>query len=119
MSEKRPKFGLYLFAFFALLIISVIVALYVGANEEPQKSKPIEGQVTRDEMRDFLKKMNTVIAERTLETTSGQKAMQQTAAMIEGTLGPLNLGYNVSRSVKERAEGFLGRLRRGLAGRQT
>lgn len=107
MSEKKPKFGLYLFAFFALLIVSVMIALYVGATEEPQKSKPVEGQLTRGEMRDYLNKMNLQIGERNLNTEEGRRALKQTAAMIEGTLGQVNLGYNVSRSAKERAEGLL------------
>lgn len=107
MSEKKPKFGLYLFGFFALLIISVMIALYVGATEEPQKSKPIEGQVTRGEMKDYLNKMNSQIGERNLETVDGRRSLKQTAAMIEGTLGQVNLGYDVSRSAKERAKGLL------------
>ena len=107
MSEKKPKLGLFLFGIFGLLIVSVIVALYLGATEETQESAPIEGQVTINEMRDYLAKMNQVIGERDMNSLDGQRALKQTASMIEGTLGPMNLGYQVSRSAKQRAEGLL------------
>lgn len=107
MIEKKPKLGLFLFAIFGLLIISVIVALYLGATEEKQQSAPIEGQVTIAEMRDYLAKMNLVIGKREITSVDGQQALKQTASMIEGTLGPMNLGYEVSRSANQRAEGLL------------
>ncbi|MEN8693936.1 MAG: hypothetical protein ACN4GG_02545 [Akkermansiaceae bacterium] len=107
MNDQKPHFGLYLFAIFGLLIFSVIIALYLGATEEVQESAPIEGQVTVEEMQDYLAKMNRVIGVRDLTTKSGRLALKQTASMIDGTLGSMNLGYEVSRSANQRAEGLL------------
>lgn len=107
MSEKKPKLGLCLFGIFGLLIVSVIIALYAGATEEKQQSAPIAGQVTVKEMQDYLNKMNRVIGERSLEDAAGREALKQTASMIEGTLGTMNLGYDVSQSMKQQAKGLL------------
>ncbi|MGC6427872.1 MAG: hypothetical protein ACON5H_12870 [Akkermansiaceae bacterium] len=85
----------------------MILALYFGATEDPQERTPIEGEVTLNEMRDYLSKMNRVIGPRNLSNLEGQTALKQTASMIEGTLGPMNLGYHVSKSSKQRAEGVL------------
>jgi len=107
MKGRTINVGAILFGIFCLLIVSICVALYLGATEERQKSKPIEGKATLKEMADYLKKLNNQIGERDITTPEGQRALRQTAAMIEGTLGPLNLGYDVSRTSKEIAEGFL------------
>ncbi|MDA7538300.1 hypothetical protein OAE58_02340 [Akkermansiaceae bacterium] len=107
MRAKSINVGAILFGIFCLLIVSICIALYLGATEERQKSKPIEGQATVKEMADYLKKLNTQIGKRDIETPEGQKALRQTASMIEGTLGPLNLGYDVSRASNDVAEGFL------------
>jgi hypothetical protein len=107
MSEKKINVGAILFGVFCLLIVSICIALYLGATEERQESKPIKGQATVQEVADYLKKLNGQIGNADLKTPGGQLALRQTAAMIEGTLGPLNLGYEVSRSSDERAEGLL------------
>ena len=107
MNEEKINIGAILFGVFCLLIVSICIALYLGATEERQESKPIEGQATVQEMSDYLKKLNGQIGKADLKTLGGQLALRQTAAMIEGTLGPLNLGYDVSRSSDDRAEGFL------------
>ncbi|MGJ8695086.1 MAG: hypothetical protein ACSHYF_02125 [Verrucomicrobiaceae bacterium] len=107
MTEPKPKFGIALFAIFALLIVSIMVALYLGATEEKPKSQPLEGQVTTSELRDYLSKLNRLVGKRNLETPEGRKALKQSASMIEGTLGPMNMGFEVSRSVETRAEGLL------------
>ena len=84
MREKSINVGAILFGIFCLLIVSICIALYLGATEERQKSKPIEGQATVKEMADYLKKLNTQIGKRDIETPEGQKALRQTASMIEG-----------------------------------
>ncbi len=107
MSEKRINVGAILFSIFCLLIVSICVALYLGATEEREKSQPIEGQATVKEVADYLKKLNIDIGERDMTTVAGQRAMRQTASMIEGTLGSLNLGYDVFRKSDDVAEGLL------------
>ena len=91
----------------ALLVISICVALYLGAHADKEKSKPNEGEVTVAEMSGYLEKLNEVIGERRLNDEEGQTAFRQLRAMIMGALGPQNLGYQVSQTQLDNANGLL------------
>lgn len=91
----------------ALLILSVCLALYLGANADKEEARLVVGEVTVSEMADYLKKVHTMIAERAVATEQGQRALRQVAAMSMGTLGPENLGYEIFQSQKDSAAGFL------------
>ena len=52
----------------ALLIVSVCIALYLGANADQEESEPIEGDITVPEMTDYLLKLNRLIGERSIDT---------------------------------------------------
>lgn len=91
----------------ALLILSICIALYLGANADQEESKPLVGEVTVSEMADYLTKLNTMIGERDVRTPSGQKALRQIAAITMGSLGPENLGYEIFKSQSDSAEGLL------------
>lgn len=91
----------------ALLIVSICVALYLGAQIEQEESRPIEGEVTVPEMVDFLNKLNQMIGERSFSSEEGIRALRQTSAMIQGTLGPENLGYRIFTSQADPAVGLL------------
>ena len=91
----------------ALLIASVCIALYLGANADQEESEPAEGDITVPEMADYLLKMNRLIGARSIDTESGQQAFRQYNAMTRGTLGPENLGYEIFRSQKNSANGLL------------
>ncbi len=91
----------------ALLIASICIALYLGANAEQEKSSPIVGEITLPEMSDYLRKLQTMIAVREVESKSGQHALRQVAAMTQGTLGPENLAYEVFKSQRDSAAGLL------------
>ena len=45
----------------ALLIVSICVALYLGANADQEEAKPLEGDITVPEMSDYLLKLNNLI----------------------------------------------------------
>ena len=87
----------------ALLILSIIIALYLGANEEQEKQKPREGEVTVPELADFLEKLNHRIVERSFGSERGVRGLKQTWSMIQGTLEPPNLGYEVFKKVEDTA----------------
>lgn len=91
----------------ALLILSICIALYLGANADQEESEPLIGEVTVPEMADYLKKLDTMIGVRDVETVSGQKALRQVAAMSLGTLGPENLGYEIFKTQIDSAGGLL------------
>lgn len=91
----------------ALLIVSICIALYLGANADEEESQPTEGDVTVPEMEGYLKKLNGLIGERDLKTEDGQKALRQVAAMTMGNLGPENLGYQIFKVQTDSAEGLL------------
>lgn len=91
----------------ALLIVSVCIALYLGATADREDSKPYEGEVTVDEVSGYLRNLNVVIGERRIDTESGQRAFRQVNAMTMGALGPENLGYEIFRNQKDAANGLL------------
>ncbi len=91
----------------ALLIFSIVIALYLGANADQEESEPREGDVTVSEMSDYLLKLNNLIGERDIGTVAGQKAFRQLNAMTTGTLGPENLGYEVYRTQIDSANDLL------------
>ena len=91
----------------ALLIVSIIVALYLGANEEQEKQKPIQGEVTVAELSDYLEKLNHGIIERSFGSDRGLSGLKQSWSMIQGTLEPPNLGYEVFRKAEDSSAGIL------------
>ena len=91
----------------ALLIVSICIALYLGVNADQKESRPTEGDVTVPEMEGYLKKLNGMIGERSVETEDGQKALRQVAAMTMGNLGPENLGYQILKVQIDSAKGLL------------
>jgi len=91
----------------ALLILSICIALYLGANAEQEEERPIVGEVTVPEMTDYLRKMQSLIGERDLQSEAGQKALRQLAATTMGSLGPENLGYEILKTQKDAAQGLL------------
>lgn len=91
----------------ALLIFSICIALYLGANADQEESEPIVGEVTVPEMADYLSKVHDMIGARDVKTAAGQKAFRQITAMTIGNLGPENLGYEIFKSQSDAAEGLL------------
>lgn len=91
----------------ALLIVSVCVALYLGATADQEESQPVEGEVTVEEMSGYLEKLTGVIGPRRIDTEEGQRAFRQINAMTMGALGPQNLGYEIFKSQKDSANGLL------------
>jgi|GEM_PF-533643 len=91
----------------ALLIVSICIALYLGANEEQEPSRPIEGEVTIPELADYLNKLNRGIVERGFFTEAGVQGLRGTAAMVKGNLGPENLGYRIHANQADSAQGLL------------
>jgi len=91
----------------ALLIVSICVALYLGANADKEEKAPYEGEVTIAEMAGYLEKTNEVIGERRIDTAEGQKAFRQIRAMTMGALGEQNLGYETYQTQIDSVNGLL------------
>jgi hypothetical protein len=91
----------------ALLIVSVCVALYLGANADQEDGEPLEGDITVSEMSDYLLKLNNLIGEREIDTEAGQNAFRRLNAMTAGTLGFENLGYEIFRNQIDSVNGLL------------
>ena len=91
----------------ALLIVSICVALYLGANADQEEGKPLEGDITVPEMSDYLLKLNNLIGKREIGSEAGQKSFRQLNAMTAGTLGSENLGYEIYRNQIDSANGLL------------
>lgn len=106
-ASKISAIKIALAAIPAILILSICIALYLGASEEQPPNKPVEGEITRPELVDYLQKLNVVIGERGFGSPAGIKGLQQSSAMIQGTLGPENLGYAISKQRNDSVEGLL------------
>ena len=91
----------------AILILSICIALYLGANEDPEPNSPIEGEVTVSELADYLSKLNGGIEERGFFSEAGIKGLRQTVSMVKGSLGPENLGYRIYANQSDSEEGLL------------
>jgi len=91
----------------ALLILSICIALYLGAKADQVDSEPLKGEVTVAEMEDYLKKLNLKIGPRDVTTELGQRSFRQINAMTMGNLGPENLGYEIFKSQTDSAQGLL------------
>lgn len=91
----------------AILILSICIALYLGANEDPEPNNPIEGEVTVSELEDYLNKLNGGIQERGFFSDAGIKGLRQTASMVKGSLGPENLGYRIHSNQADSEQGLL------------
>lgn len=91
----------------ALLILSICIALYLGANADQEEAEPLKGEVSIAEMADYLRKLNVLIGPRVISTKSGQQEFRKINAMTIGTLGPENLGYEVLRRQSDAAFGLL------------
>jgi len=104
---KLSKIKIGIAAIPALLIVSICLALYFGAQNEEVQDRPIEGEVTISELVDYLKKLETMIGPRGFANESELKALRQCASMIKGSLGPENLGYRIYQSQGEPQSGYL------------
>jgi hypothetical protein len=91
----------------AILVLSICIALYLGANEDPEPNSPIEGEVTISELADYLGKLNGGVKERGFFSEAGIMGLRQTTAMVKGSLGPENLGYRIHANQADSQEGLL------------
>lgn len=109
-AKGKPTLRYWVAAVPALLILSICIALALAVRDhhKPEETKLIAGEITVDEMVDYLNKLTRWIGPRDLTTEEGQKALRSTVAMAEGTLGPSNIGYATSQ-VTDSAQGFLWR----------
>ncbi len=96
---KKINVGAILSGMAFLLVVSICIALYLGANEEIEERPPAAGEVTISEMDDYLHKLTHLVGPRDLTTSSGQDALRSVAAMIDGTLGSSNTGFKIFKKV--------------------
>ncbi|HVJ46957.1 MAG TPA: M28 family peptidase [Luteolibacter sp.] len=104
MSSEKRRFRwapLLLFIIPVWLILSATVGIWLLFRHE-KKQAEIEQErfsqaVSSDLIADDLKKLVTVLGERNTSSDSAAATLTRTASMIEGLLGPSNIGYPVKR----------------------
>lgn len=101
-SEKAsPVAKIFLVALPLGLIISIVIALWWGAERQlkvaRQDSEFFERTVAENDVSDTLHKLFDLIGERNGSSESTAQALTATAATIDGLLGPSNTGYDIQR----------------------
>lgn len=103
MSENKNRgplvWKVVLVVFPALLALSVGIALYLeisgSVDREVAELEYQAGDFDAGSLKDSTVKLRDFIGERDFESEDGQKRMQMAVALVQGTLGPNNLGYEV------------------------
>lgn len=89
----------------------IFMFMYFYLEREQEKSQPViaaHGFRAAD-LEDMVDKFTGRIGERSIDTEPGRSGLRRAASMIEGRLGPQNVGYSVGRSEGLAAHGLLWR----------
>ena len=104
--EKQPR--IYKFAIMVLPIGVIIgTAVFMWMYYQKHKEESNEQQVIvaagirLTDLQDMTSKFTDLIGPRGVDTQEGQVGLQRAAAMIEGRLGPQNMGFKVFRGEAE------------------
>ncbi|MGE9268504.1 MAG: hypothetical protein ACQKBY_10435 [Verrucomicrobiales bacterium] len=92
----------------AFLLVSVAVSMWIYIQKPgEEKIGPLEGVVLLEEVADDLHKLSEYVGKPGLEDEAGRSALRSVTAMVDGALGPENLGYEVHRTRGIGREGLL------------
>ncbi|RPJ35683.1 MAG: M28 family peptidase [Verrucomicrobiaceae bacterium] len=102
-TEKRPRWVVVLLVILPLwLVVSGGVAVWHLLHREQEKERMEQERfaqsVSESALADDLRKLVEIIGERNAATEGAAKNLTRAAAMIEGSLGPANTGFSVSRT---------------------
>ncbi|MBK1792708.1 hypothetical protein [Persicirhabdus sediminis] len=96
--EKKPILVKSLLMIFPLgIIIGIVVAMYLYFYWERQDDEAQElyqnVEMTQESFADRVNKLHSMVGERKLTGEQTQKGMRSASAMVQGELGPNNVGY--------------------------
>lgn len=81
------------------LFISTVIALWLKVNKDDGSEMANLEYLVADfdpkTLRDSAIKLEDYVGEPSFQGEAGQRALRQVGALVEGSLGPNNLGYNV------------------------
>jgi hypothetical protein len=105
------------------LVLAIIIALALKLSEGPRNEMTELTYAAADfdpgSLLDSVSKLEDLLGRRNFEDKAGQQQMRGTTALIEGSLGPNNLGYEVNSSGALTREGKVWRnywIEKGKAG---
>lgn len=88
-------------------IIFMFMYFYLEREDEKNHAVIASHGLRISDLEDMVEKFTDRIGQRNIQTEQGRAGLRRAASMIEGRLGPLNVGYPVARSKGEAAYGFL------------
>ena len=88
-------------------IIFMFMYFYLEREDEKNHAVIVSHGLRVSDLEDMVDKFTRRIGEREIETEAGRAGLLRAASMIEGRLGPQNVGYPVRRSEGEAAHGLL------------
>lgn len=99
--ENRSKrwMAVLLVGFPVGLVVTTAVAWWQwhGRSQQPEERHRFTLEISRETLSADLEKIRTFASPRHLGSPEGERGLTRMAAMIEGTLGPANAGYEVER----------------------
>ncbi len=90
-------------------VIFMFMYFYLEREEEKNHSVIVAHGFRADDLEDMVDKFTSRIGVRDMDTEAGRSGLRSAASMIEGRLGPQNVGYSVTRSEGLAAHGLLWR----------
>ncbi|MGB2403288.1 MAG: hypothetical protein ACPIA7_07735 [Akkermansiaceae bacterium] len=88
-------------------IIFMFMYFYLEREDEKNHAVIASHGLRISDLEDMVEKFTDRIGQRNIRTEQGRAGLRRAASMIEGRLGPQNVGYPVARSKGEAAHGFL------------
>ena len=88
-------------------IIFMFMYFYLEREDEKNHAVIVSHGLRVSDLEDMVGKFTSRIGLREIETEAGRAGLLRAASMIEGRLGPQNVGYPVRRSEGEAAHGLL------------
>jgi hypothetical protein len=88
-------------------IVFMVMYFYLERKEEREHAVIISHGLRVSDLEDMVGKLTDRIGSRDIETEQGRVGLRRAASMIEGWLGPQNVGYPVKKSEGEAAYGLL------------
>lgn len=88
-------------------IVFMIAYFYMEREEEMERTVIVSHGLRVSDLEDMVDKFTDRIGERNIDTERGRIGLRRAASMIEGRLGPQNVGFPVRKCQGEAAYGLL------------
>lgn len=103
----NKKYIILLTALPTILVLTSGLSLLLYVRDKGSDATPRESEVTRDGVQKTLDKLYNYIGKREMKSSAKFDNIRSVTAMVDGSLGPENLGYEVYHSEGEVSEGFI------------